>query len=45
MTPFHHFTLLTLVVFHVHSRQKNKGTGVELSHFLGDGLYQVDEIE
>mmetsp|Transcript_3751 Transcript_3751/g.6264 ORF Transcript_3751/g.6264 Transcript_3751/m.6264 type:complete len:202 (-) Transcript_3751:212-817(-) len=25
-------------------RQKNKGIGVEVSHFLGDGLYLSDEI-
>jgi len=25
-------------------RRKNKGIGIEISHYLGDGLYQTDEI-
>ncbi|KAL7572034.1 hypothetical protein ACA910_001687 [Epithemia clementina (nom. ined.)] len=25
-------------------RSKNKGIGIELLHYLGDGLYQIDEI-
>jgi predicted ribosome-associated RNA-binding protein Tma20 len=29
----------------MHSREKNKGIGVEVSHFLGDGLYQAEEIQ
>jgi predicted ribosome-associated RNA-binding protein Tma20 len=28
----------------IHSRAKNKGIGVEVAHFLGDGLYLADEI-
>jgi hypothetical protein len=27
-----------------HSRKKNKGIAIELMHYLGDGLYQTDEI-
>ncbi len=26
-------------------RKKNKGTGIEVAHFLGDGLFMTDEIE
>lgn len=25
-------------------REKNKGIGIEIAHYLGDGLYQTDEI-
>ena len=25
-------------------RRKNKGIGIEICHYLGDGLYQTDEI-
>jgi len=25
-------------------RKKNKGTGIELCHFLGDGLWSTEEI-
>ena len=25
-------------------RRKNKGNGIEVSHFLGDGLWGTDEI-
>mmetsp|Transcript_25494 Transcript_25494/g.38180 ORF Transcript_25494/g.38180 Transcript_25494/m.38180 type:complete len:198 (+) Transcript_25494:124-717(+) len=26
-------------------REKNKGVGIEVAHFLGDGLYQTEEIQ
>ena len=26
-------------------RKKNKGTGIEVAHFLGDGLWMTDEIQ
>mmetsp|Transcript_14174 Transcript_14174/g.32811 ORF Transcript_14174/g.32811 Transcript_14174/m.32811 type:complete len:202 (-) Transcript_14174:19-624(-) len=26
-------------------RKKNKGIGIEIAHYLGDGLYQADEIQ
>ena len=26
-------------------RAKNKGNGIEVSHFLGDGLWATDEIQ
>ena len=26
-------------------RKKNKGTGIEVCHFLGDGLWGTDEIQ
>jgi hypothetical protein len=26
------------------SREKNKGIGIEVAHFIGDGLFQTDEI-
>ena len=26
-------------------RKKNKGNGIEVSHFLGDGLWNTDEIQ
>mmetsp|Transcript_1597 Transcript_1597/g.3007 ORF Transcript_1597/g.3007 Transcript_1597/m.3007 type:complete len:191 (-) Transcript_1597:1140-1712(-) len=26
-------------------RKENKGTGIEVAHFLGDGLFMTDEIE
>jgi predicted ribosome-associated RNA-binding protein Tma20 len=25
-------------------REKNKGVGIELAHFLGDGLFQAAEL-
>jgi predicted ribosome-associated RNA-binding protein Tma20 len=31
-------------IFCINRRQKNKGHGIELLHFLGDGLYQTNEI-
>lgn len=27
-----------------HSRQKNKGIGIEVCHYLGDGLFQTNDI-
>lgn len=26
-------------------RKKNKGTGIEVAHFLGDGLWATDDIQ
>lgn len=28
----------------LHSRKTNKGIGAELVHYLGDGLFQTNEI-
>jgi len=27
------------------SREKNKGVGIEVAHYLGDGLWQTNEIQ
>jgi len=29
----------------VEIRERNKGNGIEVAHFLGDGLFQTDEIQ
>ena len=28
----------------IYRRGKNKGIGIEIAHYLGDGLYQADEL-
>lgn len=39
-----HFTPTLIHVCDDFSRETKKGIGVEVAHFLGDGLYQADEI-